>query len=669
MTRQFSASPGSAFGALDLRAVNTIRALAIDEVEAAKSGHPGLPLGVAPMAYVLFSRHLRFAPEDPSWPDRDRFVLSAGHGSALLYALLHVFGYDLPLTELRRFRQWGSKTPGHPERGVTQGVEVTTGPLGQGIANAVGMALATQHLAARFNHAGAQVVTHRTFAICSDGDLMEGISHEAASFAGHLRLPGLVVLYDDNRISIEGSTDLAFTDDSTKRFSAYGWYTASVEDGNDLAAIDAAVQSALAQDRPAFIRVHTHIGFASPKQDTAAAHGSPLGAEGVRETKRALGVPEEPAFFVPEEVAALAPAHREAGKALVAAWQQELQELKRLDADLYRDFEDRRYGKTPEDLTQRISTFKPGEQIATRNASGAVLQELAQAVPALFGGSADLAPSNETNLKGLGSVAPGDYAGRNIHFGVREHAMAAAMNGMAAHGMVRPFGGTFLVFSDYMRPSVRLAALMGLPVTYVYTHDSIGLGEDGPTHQPIEHIAALELIPNLHLVRPADANETRLAWIYAAQATTHPTALVLSRQKLPVLAGVPEDALQRGIYALREPGRSPQVGILASGSEVSIALAAADLLAEEGIAARVLSAPCLRSFLARPDDERRATLPRELPHVVVLAGNASAFLPLLGARRAVVDLEHFGASAPAERLYQEFGITPQAVAAAAKTLL
>ncbi len=669
MTRLVSATRGSAFNALDLRAVNTLRALAIDEVEAANSGHPGLPLGAAPMAYVLFSRHLRFDPQNPEWPDRDRFVLSAGHGSALLYALLHVFGYDLPLSELRRFRQWGSKTPGHPERGVTPGVEVTTGPLGQGIANAVGMALATQHLAARFNREGAAVVNHRTFAICSDGDLMEGISHEAASFAGHLRLPGLVVLYDDNRISIEGSTDLAFTDDSTKRFAAYGWHTEMVEDGNDLEAIDAAVRSALAQDRPAFVRVRTHIGFASPKQDTAAAHGAALGPEATRETKRALGVPEDPAFLVPGDVGEIAGKQREAGRALSAAWEKEVTRLAELDPELHAEFEARRRGELPQDLAARISTFKPGEQMATRNASGAVLQELAQALPSLFGGSADLAPSTETNLKGLGSVAPGDYAGRNIHFGVREHAMAAAMNGMAAHGMVRPFGGTFLIFSDYMRPSVRLAALMELPVTYVYTHDSIGLGEDGPTHQPVEQISSLELIPNLHLVRPADANETRLAWLYAAQARSHPTALALSRQKLPVLSGVPEDAVRRGVYALREPSRQAQVGLVASGSEVSIALEAADILSQEGIAARVLSAPCLKAFLARPADERSSVLPQSLPHVAVVAGDAAAYLALLGGRRAAVDLEHFGASAPAERLYQEFGITPQAVAAAARALL
>ncbi len=669
MTKLVSAAAGSAFSALDPRAVNTIRALAIDEVEAAKSGHPGLPLGAAPMAYVLFSRHLRFAPHDPSWPDRDRFVLSAGHGSALLYALLHVFGYDLPLSELQRFRQWDSRTPGHPERGMTPGVEVTTGPLGQGIANAVGIALAAQHLASRFNAGGQRIITHRTFAICSDGDLMEGISHEAASFAGHLRLPGLVLLYDDNRISIEGSTDLAFTDDTTKRFASYGWHTSCVEDGNDLGAIDAAVGEALSQDRPAFIRVRTHIGFGSPKQDTAGVHGAPLGTEAARETKRALGVPDEPPFFIPKEVEEFAGQYRQRGKELVAAWEQELRQLQAHDADLYRDFAERRECAVPADLHRRISTFQPGTEMATRNASGAVLQELAQAVPSLLGGSADLAPSNETNLKGLGSIAPGDYAGRNIHYGVREHAMAAAMNGMAAHGLLRPFGGTFLIFSDYMRPSVRLAAFMELPVTYVFTHDSIGLGEDGPTHQPIEHIASLELIPNLHLVRPADANETRLGWIYAARAKSSPTALVLSRQKLPVLADIPEDAVEKGVYALREPQGTAQVGLLASGSEVSIALAAADLLGQEGIAVRVLSAPCLKAFLARPEAERRATLPPELPHVAVLAGNAAALLALLGPRQAAIDLKHFGASAPAERLYQEFGITPQAVAAAAKSLL
>ena len=646
-----------------------LRGLAVDEVEQARSGHPGLPLGVAPMAYVLFARHLRFAPTRPDWPDRDRFVLSAGHGSALVYALLHVFGYDLPLDDLRHFRQWGSRTPGHPERGITPGIEVTTGPLGQGIANAVGMSLATAHLASRFNRPGSEVVAHRTYVICSDGDLMEGLSHEAASFAGHLRLPGLIVLYDDNRISIEGSTDLAFTDDTTERFRSYGWEVLQVDDGNDLEAIDAAVCEAETRDRPVMIRVRTHIGYGSPKADSASVHGAPLGKEAAAATHRFLGVPDGETFWLPDDVKALATAYRTRGEELFARWSERVDALARQDPGLHREFVRILAGGSPGDLRGDIPPFPAEGDMATRSASGKVLQHLARRLPELLGGSADLAPSNDTALAGLGDVAPGDFSGRNIHFGVREHAMAAVMNGMAAHGGLRPYGGTFLIFSDYMRPSMRLAALMRLPVTYVLTHDSIGLGEDGPTHQPIEQLASLELIPNLYVVRPADANETRLGWAFAAAATHHPTALALSRQKLPILDGVPEDAVENGAYILREAKESPAAVIVASGSEVAIAIAAQELLRHDGVPVRVVSAPCLRTFAGRSPAEREAVLPASLPQVVVVAADPGQFLPFLGPRRGFVALHDFGASAPGEVLYREFGLTPQAARDAVLAIL
>ncbi len=657
------------FGEGDTRIVNVLRGLAIDEVEKARSGHPGLPLGAAPMAYVLFSRHIRFAPHEPDWPDRDRFILSAGHGSALVYALLHVFGYDLHLDELRQFRQWGSRTPGHPERGVTPGVEVTTGPLGQGISNAVGMALGAAHLASRYNRQGNEVVSHRTYVICSDGDLMEGISHEAASFAGHLRVPGLIVLYDDNRISIEGSTDIAFTDDTTKRFRSYGWQVLQVDDGNDLAAIDAAVSEAEARTGPVMIRVRTHIGYGSPKVDTPAVHGAALGPEATAATHRFLGIPDGETFWVPDDVKALSQRYRERGRELVRAWQERVERLGKEDPELQREFLRVIRGGSPGDLRPAIPPFPPQGEMATRSASGKVLQHLAKRLPDLLGGSADLAPSNDTNLVDLGDIATGQFSGRNIHFGVREHGMAAVMNGMAAHGGLRPFGGTFLIFSDYMRPSMRLAALMRLPVTYVLTHDSIGLGEDGPTHQPIEQLASLDLIPNFYVVRPADANETRLGWAFAAAAEDHPTALALSRQKLPVLAGVPEDAVELGAYVLRDAQREPQAVLIASGSEVSIALAAQDLLKAQGVETRVVSAPCLKNFAARPAAEREAVLPPGLPHVVVIAGEPGQFLPFLGPRRGFVALRDFGASAPGEVLYREFGLTPEAAAQAVQELL
>jgi transketolase len=501
------------FGELDQRVVAALRVLAVDQVEKARSGHPGLPLGAAPMAYVLWSRFLRHDPADPRWPDRDRFVLSAGHGSALLYALLHLFGYELPLAELERFRQWESLTPGHPEAGRTPGVETTSGPLGQGFAAAVGMALAERHLAARFNRDGLPVIDHRTWVIASDGDLMEGISHEAASLAGHLRLGRLVVLYDDNHITIEGPTELAFSEDVGARFAAYGWRVLHVEDGNDLEAIAAALaQSASSEDAPALVRVRTHIGWGSPRQDTAKAHGEPLGPEGVAATQKTLGWTIDEAFAIPEEIRAHARAQTETGRKAHGAWTVLFDTYRHAHPQNARELDRRLAGELPSGWDHVLPSFPPGSSQATRQASGATLNALAPVVPELIGGSADLAPSNDTLLAGEPSVARGSYGGRNLHFGIREHAMAAVANGLALHGGLRPYVATFLAFSDYLRPAMRLAALMKLPVTYVFTHDSIGVGEDGPTHQPIEHIVGLRIIPNVVVLRPADANETSEAW-------------------------------------------------------------------------------------------------------------------------------------------------------------
>ena len=538
------------FDEMDQRAVAAMRVLAVDEVEQARSGHPGMPLGASPMAYVLWSRFLRHDPADPAWPDRDRFVLSAGHASAMLYALLHLFGYGLPIEELKRFRQWGSKTPGHPEHGLTPGVETTTGPLGQGLATAVGMALAERHLAARFNRDGMPVVGHRTWVIASDGDMMEGISHEAASLAGHLRLGRLTVLYDDNRVTIEGSTDLAFSEDVEARFAAYGWRTFHVDDGNDLAAIAAALeQAAAAEDAPALVRVRTHIGWASPKQDSCKAHGEPLGPEAAAATRAALGWTIAEPFVTPEEIRRRFREHGQRGAALHGAWVQLLARYRQTHPADAAELERRLAGELPAGWDEALPSFPPGSPLATRQASGKTLNALAPRLPELFGGAGDLAPSTDTLLAGEASVARGSYEGRNLHFGIREHAMAAAANGVALHGGMRAFVATFFVFSDYLRPAMRLAALMKLPVTYVFTHDSIGLGEDGPTHQPVEHMVALRVIPNMVALRPGDANETVQAWRVALERRDGPTALVLTRQKLPVLPPPPAGA--RGARRVR----------------------------------------------------------------------------------------------------------------------
>jgi transketolase len=676
---------------LDQLCINTIRFLSVDAVQKANSGHPGLPLDAAPMAYALWTHWLKHNPRNPLWFDRDRFVLSAGHGSMLLYSLLHLTGYDLPLDEIRRFRQWESKAPGHPERGQTPGVEITTGPLGQGFANAVGMAIAEAHLAARYNRPGFAVIDHATYVIASDGDLMEGVASEAASLAGHLRLGKLTCLYDDNRVTLSAGTDMTFSEDRARRFEAYGWHTVRVEDGNDVDAIDVALRSARAEaTRPTLILVRTHIGFGSPnKRDSFEAHGSPLGADEVRLTKQNLGWPLEPAFLIPERALAHfreAPArgaHDEAGwsermKAYAHAYPDDAQELQRTLR-----------GELPPGWDADIPEF-PAEAkgLATRVASGKVMNAVASRVAALCGGSADLDPSTYTALKGFGDFeAPAEgldtqgssggawsYAGRNLHFGVREHAMGAIVNGLAAHGGTLPYGATFLVFSDYMRPAIRLAALMGLHVVHVFTHDSIALGEDGPTHQPIEHLASLRAIPNLIVIRPGDANETAVAWRVALERREGPVLLVLSRQNLPTLDRsryASAAGLRRGAYVLVDaPGAKPAVILIASGSEVGLIVAAGERLRGEGIAVRCVSMPSWELFEALPQRERDAVLPPSVgARLAVEAGVAQGWERYVGAAGGVLSVERFGASAPAEVLLREYGFTVDNVCARAKALI
>ncbi len=667
----------------DHLAVNTIRVLAIEGVEKARSGHPGMPLGAAPMAHVLWSRHLHFDPDHPDWPDRDRFILSAGHGSMLLYALLHLSGFDLPMEELKAFRQWGSRTPGHPENGLTPGVEVTTGPLGQGLANGVGMAIAESFLAATFGRPEHHVMDHWVYAIVSDGDLMEGVASEAASLAGHLGLGRLIYLYDDNHISIEGSTDLAFTEDVTARFESYGWQVLEVEDGNDLGAIDRAVIEAKADvDRPSLIKVRTHIGFGSPhKQDSAEAHGAPLGAEELALTKENLGwtAPEE--FFVPDAVRDLYAQAAGRGAAARAAWLERMQAFSDQHPETAEAFQRALSGDLPEGWESRLPTFPADSKgMASRAASGKVLNAIASSVPTLMGGSADLAPSNNTFLEDCGerpcgTFRRGERQGRNLHFGVREHAMGAVLNGMALHGGVFPYGGTFLIFSDYMRPSIRLAALSKARVTYVFTHDSVGLGEDGPTHQPVEHLAALRVIPGLWVIRPADANETAVAWKVALERRDGPVALILSRQNLPVLdrsAFGAADGLERGGYVLAEASSGPKnidAIIMATGSEITVALDARAQLEAEGLATRVVSLPCWELFDAQASEYREAVLPASVTvRVAVEAAATFGWCTYVGVAGGVVGIDHFGASAPGPVVMEEFGITAEHVAAVARDL-
>jgi transketolase len=661
---------------LDELAVATIRTLAIDGVQKANSGHPGMPLGAAPMAHVLWSRHLKFDSGHPAWPDRDRFVLSAGHGSMLLYSLLHLAGFGLTIEELENFRQWGSRTPGHPEHGLTPGVETTTGPLGAGFSNGVGMAIAEAFLAATFNKPGFDLVDHYTYAIVSDGDLMEGISSEAASLAGHLGLGKLVYLYDNNHISIEGRTDLAFTEDVGARFEAYGWQVIKVANGNDLRAIDEAISAACAdKTKPSLVMVRTTIGCCSPhKADSAEAHGSPLGVDEVRLTKETMGWPGDLFFAVPDRVREQYAAVATSGAALHARWDEMFARYSQEYPELAQQWGDAMAGRLPAGWTERLPVFAAGESMATRAASGKTLNALAPVVPTLMGGSADLAPSNNTYLSGLGDFEPGVHAARNLHFGVREHAMGGVLNGLAAHGGIFPYGGTFLIFSDYMRPAIRLAALSHFPAVYVFTHDSIGLGEDGPTHQPIEHLASLRAMPNVMIIRPSDANETVTAWRVALERRDGPTALVLTRQNLPVLdreTFPPAEALARGGYVLKDPSvGAPEVILLATGSEVEIALAAAETLAGEGIAARVVALPSWELFERQDAAYRESVLPKAIAaRVSIEAASTFGWSRYVGPAGAAIGIDHFGASAPAKVLYNEFGITSDSMVATAKRVL
>lgn len=652
-------------GDVDEQAVVTIRMLAADMVQAAGSGHAGLPMGAAAAAYVLWSRFLRHDPACPSWPDRDRFVLSAGHGSPLLYALLHLSGYGLSADDLRAFRQWGSCTPGHPEYGHTPGVEITTGPLGQGLASAVGMALAERMLAARYNRPGLpELVDHRTFVLASDGDLMEGISHEAASLAGHLRLGRLIVIYDDNGITIDGGTTLSCGDDVAGRFTAYGWQVQRVADGNDLSAVDAALRAALADDgAPSLIAVRTQIGYGcAAVAGSAAAHSGPLGASELARMKARFGWPQDAAFHVPAQVRDLFVELAARGRAHRVAFEQRLAGLAATEAGLVAEWDRTQAGDLPDAVAAALPAFGSGGLIATRAASGDVLAALAKTLPELVGGSADLAESTCAAFGGK-PVAPGEYGGRDIHFGIREHAMGAILNGLALHRGLRPFGATFLVFSDYMRPAIRLAALMRLPVVFIFTHDSIAVGEDGPTHQPIEQLTALRAIPGLAVIRPADASETVQAWDLALRRTDGPTALILSRQGLPVLTAPAPFLARAGARVVRAGGARPDVVLVATGSEVSLALAAADLLGQDGATARVVSVPWRERFLsAQPQSE---ILPPDVPRVVIEAGWPDLWHALAGADGQVIGLDRFGASAPGPVVMARLGISPERIREAA----
>jgi transketolase len=661
---------------LDRLCINTLRTLAVDAVQKANSGHPGMPMGAADIAYVLWTRFLKHNPNDPDWPDRDRFVLSAGHGSMLLYGLLHLTGYDLSLGALKTFRQLGSRTPGHPEYGLTPGVETTTGPLGQGFANGVGMAIAERFLVATFNRPDLALFNHYTYGIVSDGDLMEGISHEAASLAGHLGLGKLIYLYDDNEISIEGSTDITFTESVSERFRAYDWHVQEV-DAYDLEAVEEAILAAQeATDKPSLIVCSTHIGYGAPnKQDTAEVHGAPLGEDEVRWTKEVLGWPAEAQFLIPAQALAVFRRAVDEGRTAQAEWEDRFDRYAEAYPDLAATLRRLWAGELPDAWRDGLPAFCPDDgPLATRKASGAVLNAVAGRLPTLIGGSADLAPSTKTYLTGYDDFQKGTPAGRNLRFGVREHAMGAILNGLALHGELIPYGGTFLIFTDYMRPTIRLAAMMGLPVIYVWTHDSVWIGEDGPTHQPVEQLPGLRAIPNLHVIRPADANETVAAWRVALERRDGPTGLVLTRQSLPILerseaAGA--DGLERGAYVISEAGEgSPEVILIATGSEVHLAVEARLILAEAGVKARVVSMPCWKRFEAQPESYRSHVLPPEI--TVRLAIEAAAPLGwdrYVGPGGDVIGIERFGASAPYRDLMQKFGFTPQAVAERALALL
>jgi transketolase len=669
-------SPGN--NDLDQLCVNTIRMLSVDAVQAANSGHPGAPMGLAPLAYVLWTRYLKHYPRNPKWPDRDRFVLSAGHASMLLYSLLHLTGYDLSLEEIKRFRQWESKTPGHPEYGHAPGVETTTGPLGQGFGNGVGMAIAERFLAQHFNRSDHTVVDHYTYVIASDGDMMEGVASESASLAGKLKLNKLICFYDDNHISIEGSTDLAFSEDVGRRFEAYGWHIVKVPgEGNDLDAISEAVHTARSEiSRPTLIIIRTHIGYGSPnRQDTAKAHGEALGVEEVELTKKNLGWPLEPAFYIPGEVRSNFKKVVEKGRAQEKEWQKRWEAYAAKYPDLSKEWEGVMSRKLPSGWDKGIRELKPKGPLATRQASGEVLNAVASSLPTLIGGSADLAPSTNTLLKKFDDFsAEKEFMGRNMHFGVREHGMGAILNGMAVHGGLMPYGATFLIFSDYMKPSIRLAALMNLPVIYVFTHDSIGLGEDGPTHQPIEQLAGLRAIPNLTVIRPADATETAVAWRLALDRREGPVALILTRQKLPVLDRsryASSDLVEKGAYILAETsGKKPDVILIATGSEVHIGLEAAQKLEAEGFAVRIISMPSWELFEKQPADYRSAILPPDQTvRLSIEAASTMGWHRYIGSSGIVIGLDRFGASAPGQTVMSKLGFTADHIVNKAQTLL
>lgn len=665
---------------LDQLCINTIRTLSLDAIQKANSGHPGLPLGMAPAAYVLWTKFLRHNPKNPKWFGRDRFLLSAGHGSMLLYSLLHLTGYDLSLDDIKQFRQLHSKTPGHPENTRTPGVEITTGPLGQGFANGVGMGIAEKHLAAKFNKKGFPVVDNWIYCICSDGDLMEGVSYESASLAGHLQLSNLIYLYDDNQVTIDGSTDLAFTEDRTKRFEALGWYVDEVQDGNDLKAIEQAIRKAQkVKDKPKLIRIHTIIGFGMPTEGTHKAHSDAPGDAGVRETKRNLGWPENKKFFIPKEALAHFRKAVKDGAQREKDWNALVKRYEKEHKDVGCDFHDIRTGDLPDGWEKSLPSFDNVESKATRAYSGEVINAIADAIPAMIGGSGDLTPSNNTYIKSSKNVEPGTFANRNIHYGIREHGMAAVMNGMALFGSTIPFGGTFQTFSDYMRPAVRLAALSDVHTIFVYTHDSIGLGEDGPTHQSVEHLAALRAIPNVAVIRPADAHEVREAWRAALKHSSGPTAFALSRQKVAVIDRkkfADARGLHKGAYVLAEAqtkagkDTTPKLILIATGSEVGLAMETRERLQADGVATRVVSMPCWEFFEKQTAAYKESIFPQKVTaRLSIEAGVSLGWAKYTGDKGASLAVDRFGESAPAEDVFRDYGFTVENAVKMAKALL
>ena len=661
---------------LEQKAINTLRFLSVDGVQNANSGHPGLPMGTAAIAYTIWTRHLRHNPQNPDWPNRDRFVLSGGHGSMLLYSLLHLTGYDLPLEELKHFRQLGSKTPGHPEYGLTPGVEATTGPLGQGFANGVGFAIAEAHLVAEFNKPGFNIVDHYVYEIVTDGDLMEGVSSEAASLAGHLKLGKLIYLYDDNRITIDGKTDLAFTEDRGKRFEAYGWQVLHVADGNNVKEIDEAIQSAKKDERPSLIICRTHIGYGLPtRQDTSKAHGEPPGDEELNGAKDKLGWPREPRFFIPEDVLALFRQALVRAKNEEKKWSDQFAAYKNDYPQLAKEFERRISGKMPVGWEEKLPIFSPdGKGIATRSASGKVINAIAAVLPELIGGSADLTPSNNTWIDGETAFQSDNRGGRYIHYGVRENAMGSILNGLALHKGVIPYGATFLVFSDYNRPAIRLSAISHLPVIWIFTHDSIGLGEDGPTHQPVEQLASLRAIPNLVVIRPGDANEVSIAWKVALEQKKTPTMLALTRQALPIFDRskfAPASGLEKGAYVLADLGTGkPEIILMASGSEVSLIVEAGLKLAEEGKCVRLVSFPSWELFEKQGSSYRDTVLlPDVKKRISIEAGVSQGWHKWVGDQGIVIGIDQFGASAPYKQIYEAYGLTTDSLVDAAHKLL